>query len=136
MFNFGYSIKASAILILPGLLGMIQHNNGILVLTTAILLTIGLQTLVAIPFIFSGDTKIEDYLQRSKLLGAGSSGILGRNETFDHTASLYKRTIFWAYLDQEVYENPYLFTKPLFALQLFCNAWFFFVNKGLFKGCW
>ena len=54
--------------------------------------------LVALPFVLN-DTTVDDYLVRSKLIGAGRNGIAYAEEHWDYIAALHYLTIFWQFID-------------------------------------
>jgi predicted membrane-bound dolichyl-phosphate-mannose-protein mannosyltransferase len=75
-FTVAMSLKAGAILYLPGLLGTIQYRYGLRRLVAAILIIVGWQVAVAAPFLkqFGGETDVKTYLQMSKLMGGDGRG--------------------------------------------------------------
>lgn len=70
------SVKAGVILLIPALLGQVQYNHGTIMLLTCLAVIIGFQIVTALPFIL-GNSTVGDYIQRSKLTGAGRNGIAG-----------------------------------------------------------
>ena len=133
-FSMAYGVKAGAILMIPGILGSVQYNHGTLKTITCLIIIVGMQVLFAAPFIFSGETTVKDYMQRSKLGGQGSAGILGRPESDNWLAAKYLNTIFWTFIDQDLYEQKW-FADGLKACMLLANVWFFFITKRCFNQC-
>lgn len=67
-FTMALGIKAGVILIIPALLGSVMYNHGLFKLILSILVIIGFQVVIALPFLM-GETTIHDYLERSKFTG-------------------------------------------------------------------
>lgn len=90
-------VKAGIILILPSLLGSIMYNHGLKMLIICTAVIVSFQVLIALPFVIN-DTKVKDYLDRSKLSGAGRNGFAGAPRFWDYLASDYTLTIFWGFI--------------------------------------
>lgn len=133
-FSMAYGTKAGALLLIPGMLGLIQLNYGTfkLILSTAFLL--GFQVLIALPFLLT-ETTIKDYIIRSKLTGAGRNGIQKSNPLYDTLAANRDLTIFWGFLPFEAYYSPSglgFYSKLAIPL---VNLWYFFIRKNYFLLC-
>lgn len=83
-----------------------------------------------------GETTVRDYIQRSKLTGAGRNGIQGAAEFWDYLAAHQELSIFWTFVSKEFYfARNRLSTYCSLAIP-FVNVWFFFVRKNYFPECW
>ena len=85
--TLGLSVKAGMLLLIPSFLGSIQMNHGTIKLVTCIVLIIGFQVVIALPFVLFGESTVADYIQRSKLTGAGRNGIAGAAAFWDYLAA-------------------------------------------------
>jgi hypothetical protein len=72
--TLGLGIKAGVLLIIPGFLGSVQMNYGIVKLLGCIIIILLYQVATAYVFV-AGDSTLDDYLLRSKLTGQGRNGI-------------------------------------------------------------
>jgi len=61
-------MKAGVLFILPGFLAAIHYNFGTISLIKSLVVLLGFQILVALPFLI-GETSISMYLEKSKLTG-------------------------------------------------------------------
>lgn len=85
--TLGLSVKAGLLLLIPGFLGSIQMNHGTIKLIMCILLIIGFQVVIALPFCLFGESTVADYIHRSKLTGAGRNGVAGAAAFWDYLAA-------------------------------------------------
>ena len=84
--------------------------------------------MVALPFIM-GDSKIIDYIHRSKLTGAGRNGVAGAAEYWDYLAAHQDLSILWTFIPKDVYFAKHLFSDRVKAGMLIINVWHFFFRK-------
>jgi hypothetical protein len=110
-------------------------NYGTIKLLTCIVVIIGMQVLMALPFIL-GESTVADYLLRSKLTGQGRNGIATTFKAFDFVAALHDRTLFFSWVPIEIYYNKELMADRLKVGMLFFNVYHFFVKKWAFPTCW
>ena len=61
MFTIALSVKAVVLLLLPAFLGQVQYNHGTLTLLKTLVIVIGFQVLVALPFVL-GESTVHDYI--------------------------------------------------------------------------
>ena len=87
-------VKAGIILIIPSLLGSIMYNHGLKMLLICVTIIVSFQALIALPFVL-GETSVKDYLDKSKLSGAGRNGFANAPEIYDYLAAGHELTIFW-----------------------------------------
>lgn len=71
----GLSMKAGVMLLLPSFLGSIQYAFGTKKLVLSLIVILGFQVLVALPFTLFGETSVSEYLMRSRFAGGGRNGI-------------------------------------------------------------
>jgi uncharacterized membrane protein len=71
----GLSMKAGVMLMLPAFLGAVQYAFGTYKLIGCLLVIVGFQILVALPFTLFGETTVSEYLMRSRFAGGGRNGI-------------------------------------------------------------
>ena len=134
-FSMALSLKAAGLLLVPGLLGMIQHNHGTWYLILGVIFLIAFQAVLALPFTL-GETSWKAYLERSRLLGTGSGGSFGRRQVYEVMASSHLHTITWGWIPEEIFEGRAAeLRQVLVGSTLFLNVWFFFVRKNLLPTC-
>lgn len=86
---------------------------------------------MALPFLL-GETSVADYLERSKLTGAGRNGIAGAAPFWDYLASEWSYTIFWSWINEDTFYDKALFSDRVKLCILVANVWHFFFRKW----CW
>jgi hypothetical protein len=52
-----------------------------------------------------GNSTLHDYIERSKLTGAGRNGILGAAEFWNYLAAHQDLSILWTWIPQDLYFN-------------------------------
>lgn len=82
-----------------------------------------------------GETTVKDYIQRSKLTGAGRNGIAGSPEHFDYLAAVHELTIFWQFLDRDTYMDRTKFADPVKLVMLSCQIYNFFLRRWCLPRC-
>ena len=122
-------VKAGIILMLPSLLGSIMYNHGLKMLIICTAVIVSFQVLIALPFVLN-DTKVKDYLDRSKLNGAGRNGFAGAPRYWDYLASDYSLTIFWGFIPSDCYYDFDCLAKKLRIAIPAVNVFHFFIRKG------
>ena len=128
------SVKAGVMLVLPALLGSIQFNFGTRTLLKCMTILVGFQILVSLPFILT-ETTIADYLERSKLTGAGRNGIGFAEPYFDYLAAHQTLTIFWRFVPENFYYDPEGLAKHCKIGIVALNIYHFFIRKGALITC-
>ena len=128
------SIKAGVILLLPAFLGSIQLNFGTRSLLKSIVIIVGFQVLISLPFVL-GDSTVSDYIVRSKLTGAGRNGIAYSAEFWDYMASHKSLTIFWKYTEENFYYARNGLSYWCMRCLLVLNIYHFFIRKNALVGC-
>mmetsp|Transcript_1806 Transcript_1806/g.2400 ORF Transcript_1806/g.2400 Transcript_1806/m.2400 type:complete len:270 (+) Transcript_1806:2487-3296(+) len=132
--SLGWSVKAGVILILPAFLGSIQYSHGTITLVKGIAILIGIQVLMAWPFI-AGGTTVQEYLKFSQLTASGRRGRFYLPEYWDYLAAIQSLSIFWTFIPTKVYLNRYAFALPLKIILLVVNIWNFFFKHGCWNQC-
>ena len=133
-FSMAYGVKAGALLLMPAVLGIVHVNFGTLRLIISILFIVGFQFMLAYPFL-STETLIGDYLQRSKLTGAGRRGIQGSPEFWNYLAAHKDLSILWTFLPHHLYFDKAFFADRVKIAMLLSNVWFFFIRKACIIDC-
>lgn len=82
---------------------------------------------IAYPFI-AGDSTVKDYIERSKLTGAGRNGIQNSPAFYDYLAAHKSLTMFWTFLTDEQYYDKTILADTVKILIPVLNVWFFFVR--------
>ena len=82
-----------------------------------------------------GNSTLHDYIERSKLTGAGRNGIAGAAAFWDYLAAHQDLSIFWTFIPWEIYFNKELFSDRVKIAMLFCNVWNFFIRQNSFPRC-
>ena len=77
-----------------------------------------------------------DYIQRSKLTGAGRNGIAGAEEFWDYLAAEQFKSILWTWIPNEIYMTKELFSDRVKMAMIFFNIWNFFIRQNCFPRCW
>jgi hypothetical protein len=80
------------------------------------------------------ETSVSIYLFRSKLTGAGRNEVGGAPKFFNYVAADYIATIFWHFIDIDIYYNPQ-FAYCLKIGMLCVNIFHFFIKKNAFPRC-
>ena len=127
--SMGLGVKAGVLLLIPGFLGSIQYNHGTITLIKAIVFIIVYQIVIALPFVL-GNSTVYDYIQRSKLTGAGRDGIAGAAMFWDYLAAHQDLSILWTFIPNEIYFVKELFSDRVKMAMLFCNIWNFFIRQN------
>ena len=83
--------------------------------------------MIALPFIL-GNSSVADYIERSKLTGAGRNGVAGAAEWYDYVAAAPASSIFWSFIPVEDYLIEANFATPVKRCALFCIIWNFFIR--------
>ena len=135
-FTLGLSMKAGLILLMPAFLGSLHFNHGTVVLVSSLLLIVGFQVIIALPFVF-GETSIKDYLSRSKLTMEGRNQFAGANKFYDYLAASQSLSIVW---NGHTVSNPCYYNQSCFAnkvklMIVFMNVYHFFLRKGCWTRC-
>jgi hypothetical protein len=103
-------------MLLPAYLGVIQYSFGTKLLVGSIAIILGIQVLVALPFIvpaFGGKTSVRIYLYYAKYLGSGTKEDAGKPLT------LWGFSVLWQFLDPKVFYSPeFVYTCKLSILVL------------------
>lgn len=110
-------------------------NHGTIKLITCIVLIIGFQVIIALPFCLFGESTVADYIQRSKLTGAGRNGIAGAAAFWDYLAAHQSLSILWTFIPEETYFNKEAFSDKVKIGMVVCNIWHFFIRKWAIVPC-
>ena len=136
-FTLGLSIKAGLLLIIPAFLGSIHFNHGTLVLLACLLIILGFQVVVALPFVL-GETTVKEYLSKSKLTMEGRNQFAGANKYYDYLAASQPLSIVWnghTVSDRCYHLEPNCFANRVKFMILFMNVYHFFIRKNCLSGC-
>lgn len=79
---------------------------------------------------------MHDYIERSKLTGAGRNGIAGAEEYWDYLAAVQVLSILWTWIPEDIYFNKELFSDRVKLAMVIFNIWNFFVRQNCFPRCW
>lgn len=133
-FSLAYGVKAGALLMIPAMLGSIQMNHGPVKLLVSLAFMILFQIGLALPFLL-GNTSIADYIERSKLTGAGRNGVQSSAHFWDYLAAHHGLTILWNFVDEKCYFDKSCLSDKVKVGMLLANIWFFFVRKNCIPQC-
>lgn len=122
-------VKAGIILIMPSLLGSIMYNHGLKMLIICTAVIVSFQVLIALPFVL-GETSVKDYLDKSKLSGAGRNGFAGAPYYYDYLAAAHDLTIFWQFIPEPCYHSYECLARWLRLGILTVNVYHFFIRKS------
>jgi hypothetical protein len=125
-------MKAGVMLMLPAFLGAVQYAFGTRKLILCLIVIIGFQILVALPFL--GETTVSEYLMRSRFAGGGRNGIGQAVAEMDNVGAHFNHTIFWKFLDEEMYYSKW-WNDGLKVAILVLNVYHFFVRKWCVPRC-
>mmetsp|Transcript_13063 Transcript_13063/g.22047 ORF Transcript_13063/g.22047 Transcript_13063/m.22047 type:complete len:218 (+) Transcript_13063:559-1212(+) len=111
-----------------------QYNFGTIRLIMSLVIILGFQVLIALPFVLN-ESSVADYIQRSKLTGAGRNGIAHAAAFWDYLAAHQSLSLFWTFLPEEVYFDKSRMADPLKVAQLTLNVYHFFLRKWCLPQC-
>ena len=135
LMSLSLSVKAGGILIMPAFLGQIQYNFGIRKLIGVLVVMVGFQVALALPFTVWGETSWRKYLFYSKFTLEGRGGIGGAEPIYDYMSSNHYATIFWKFLSEEVYNDKATTADRLKLAMILANIYHFFIRKNCFMKC-
>ena len=125
-FTMSLGTKAGALLMLPTFLGSIQYFYGTIRLIQSVVIIVGYQILVALPFVMN-HTTVMYYLENSFIFSEKNEGA--------RTGVIYSGTIFWHFVGKDFFDDPTKFANPLRAIMICVQIWHFFVRQGCTAKC-
>ena len=130
------SIKSGALLAVPAFLGIIHLHNGPVKLIVSIVIVVGIQVLVAAPFVSDRAAKALGFIEARTPVNEYVSRFFGQRQGSEGTelGAVWDMSIFWRFLGEDFYHSPYfpILTK---GGQLAVNVYYFFIRRNSLPQC-
>lgn len=132
--SMAFGIKSGVTLLLPAFMGSMIYNHRPIELFLSIIIIIGLQIAIALPFI-TGATTIKDYLNASGHAALHSSLFGELHEYSDFLLAKHDQSVFLTFVPEKYYydkDSLVVYLKPAISI---LHIYYIYIRKGCLNKC-